>query len=732
MRLDNLFRTRLGWKPRDFLKGRAWLSGVGFRARGGEVWTSTSSDPHFRFRNLGAAIGSLAVYIEAPRGETLTPRLYFDWGDGFSEEDGVGFDACGAALLQVRFGGVRGLRALRLDPFERMGDVTLRYALDGAGDALAATIAPALRHEMSLAEYAPETESQPFGVKRTPRTAHEHFLRATQLAERELAEFQPTARPTPLLSLVSPLYNTPPAYLDDLYASFRSQRPGLAELVMSDDGSTAPQTAKWLAAHEGEAGLVIVRNGVNRGIAAATNAGIAAARGDWIGFIDHDDALAPHAVARVAEAIEVNPAARFFYTDEVIADAQLRATDFFDKPAFDDVLLSGVNYINHLSLYRRELIDAIGGLREGFDGSQDYDLLLRALARLGRGEARHIPYPAYIWRRDGRTYSVKFAEKATVNARRALSEAYAREGVPARVDPALLTDLHHLRFDVRSPKISIVVPNRDAFALLSKLVDGLLHRTDYPDFELIVVDNGSSDPDTLALYDRLMRVPRFRLEVAPGPFNFSRQINRGCALASGEAILLLNNDIEVTEPNWLSEMTDCLAYPDVGIVGARLLYPSGRLQHAGVVVGLGGLAGHWYSESAADFPGPMGRLAVRATLSAVTGACMLITRSCLAATGPFDEENFAIVYNDVDICLRARAVGFRTVYTPFATLVHHESASRGRDDRGPNFSRFLRAQAALLDIHKTQDFIDPVMSPWRGRDHSDPKRITLDALPAAR
>ncbi len=216
------------------------------------------------------------------------------------------------------------------------------------------------------------------------------------------------------------------------------------------------------------------------------------------------------------------------------------------------------------------------------------------------------------------------------------------------------------------------------------------------------------------------------------PFNFSRQVNRGMALANGEAILLLNNDIEVIEPDWLAEMVECLAFPDVGIVGARLLYPGGDIQHAGVVVGLGGLAGHWYVNRPADFPGPMGRLAVRSTASAVTGACMLITRACLDAVGPFDEADFAVAYNDVDFCLRARAAGFRALYTPFATLIHNESATRGPDDRGPNWARFLRDQAALIERHGTQDYLDPVLSPWSDRNRSEPTHTWLEALPKAR
>ena len=660
------------------------------------------------------------------------PRLYFDWGRGFVQAESATLPSGRTLLLVLDPADCADLRALRFDPFEGEGEFELSFALGSAGETLAQRVeADARQAHIALRDYAPRRRARPAGRLRAPGSPQDHFLHVCTLAGAELAGRFAMPPAMPLISLVCPLYNTPPAWLDDLLASFARQVPGFAELVLSDDGSTSAKTAAWLTSHARTPGLVILRARANRGIAAASNAGVAAARGAFVGFIDHDDALAPHAVAVLARAMEDNPGVKFFYTDELIADAKLRAVGFFDKPAFDDVLLSGVNYINHLSLYRRDVLTAAGGFREGFDGSQDYDLLLRALKTLRRDEIAHVPYPAYVWRRDGRSFSVKFIDKATANARRALSEAYASAPVTA----ANLPDLHRVRLDLVAarPKVSIVVPNRDAFLLMREVADGLFARTHYPDFELIVVDNGSTDPDTLALYEQLRRErPNFKLHMDTSPFNFSAQVNQGVALASGEAILLLNNDVEVLAPDWLAEMVGCLAYPGAGIVGARLLYPGGALQHAGVVVGLGGLAGHWHVGAKPDFPGPMGRLAVRSTMSAVTGACMLISRACWEATGPFDETRFAVAYNDVDFCLRARAAGFRTLYTPFATLTHHESATRGPDDSGPNHARFLRDQAALIERHRTPDFSDPVMSPWHGRDQSEPRRVTLDRLPPAR
>lgn len=538
------------------------------------------------------------------------------------------------------------------------------------------------------------------------------------------------------IDFVVPVYNAAPRYLDDLLGSLRRQKPGLWRLVLSDDGSTDQGTRAWLSRHEGDSGVVVVWNGANRGIAAATNAGIARSDALWIGLIDHDDALAPFAVDRIARALQENPDCQFLYTDEVIAGEDLRATDFFLKPAWDLVLLSGVNYVNHLSLYKRSRLVEIGGLRDGFQGSQDYDLLLRYTKGLDPREIRHLPYPAYIWRRDGASYSIKFLESSTANARRALAERFSPSDRQTAIGNALTPDLHRLRFDLLRrewPLVSVVIPNRNSLALISQIVEGLTQRTDYPNLEIVVVDNGSNDPAVLSKYREWEggSTP-FRYSIDVAAFNFSRSINRGVEMAKGALVLLLNNDIEIVAPDWLKEMASCFDFGDVGVVGAKLLYPDQTLQHVGVIAGLGGYAGHWFVGRERDFPGPMGRLRVRQSLSVVTGACMLVSKECLHSTGPFDQDVFPVAYNDVDFCLRAGSRGFRVVWTPFATLIHHESASRGSDETGENIDRFNRDKARLRERHRTDVYEDRFFNPWYSREGSYPGLTLLDRLPRAR
>ena len=397
------------------------------------------------------------------------------------------------------------------------------------------------------------------------------------------------------------------------------------------------------------------------------------------------------------------------------------------------MLLSGQNFINHFSVYRRSRLNALGGRRPDREGSQDYDLLRRYLNEPRPGSVVHIPFLAYMWRRPEQSYSAVFRERSVGNARNALRIACEAAGREVIIEPATNPDFHRVRFpNAGKPLVSAIIPNCDSLGLVSRVVGDLRERTAYDALEIVVVDNGSTDDAVLRFYEEQRRIGGFRAEVVAEPFNFARMCNRGAQSARGDALLFLNNDVEVREAGWLAEMVECLAFADTGIVGARLLYPNGLLQHAGVIVGLGDAAGHWYVGDPAEEPGPMGRLAVRQTLTAVTAACMLVTRACFTALGGFDEHAFAIAYNDVDFCIRARQAGYRTVWTPFATLTHHEAVSRGSDETAENNPRFLAEMKRLRDRHQTATIVDESFSPFYDRRYSRPHLALTGALPAAR
>ena len=711
----------------------------GLQKTGAIAYEGLNDDPFFLYRFRLRRPRYLVVFLQAET-NLLDPRLYADRGNGFDETAAISLAEAGICIYSIEVLPPRHVSAIRIDPCTRAE--RFRYWARLAWDDNERDAALAKACELGgngAAISTVEIDGSP--EKRTKRrrsiSVPEHFAAVIRLAARdappipsvELAE-------GPIISFVVPVYNSPAPHLNDLLQSFQQQPKGTAELILSDDGSTVAKTLSWLADREATPGVRIVRNPQNRGIALATNAGIGVARGQWVGLLDHDDALTPGAVQLIAQTARENPRAQFIYTDEVVTDANLKPVAYFLKPAYDEVLLSGVNYVNHLSCYRRDRLLALGALRAGYDGSQDYDLLLRYLRGLKTDEIKHLPYPAYRWRRARGTFSAQFVERAITGARKTLAERYCSDNGQPLIDEARTKTLYRIRFEKLKkqwPRVSIVIPNRDSLALISRVLADLTDRTDYPDFEIIVIDNGTTDARVLDLYAKAGEhgVP-FKAEIEPAPFNFSRQVNRGVALATGELVLLLNNDIEVIDADWLREMVACFEYPDTGIVGARLLYPNRRMQHAGVIVGLGGLAGHWFEGQREDYPGPMARLHVRQSLTAVTGACMLISRACLAKVGAFDDEQFAIAYNDIDFCLRAGEAGFRLVWTPFATLIHHESASRGSDKTGSNRTRFESDKDNLRRRHHTGTFEDRAFSPWYTRDRSEPRLRMLDKLPPAR
>ena len=526
------------------------------------------------------------------------------------------------------------------------------------------------------------------------------------------------------LSVVVPTFNTPVNYLDDLLESYLSQDFPGTELIICDDASTDSATRKWLSEHASKKLFRFVQREENAGISAALNDGVSQAKGKWITFLDHDDLIAPNAFKVIFDALKQNPDCEFAYTDEVIVGAGNTISGVFWKPAYDPVLLTGMNYINHFSVFRRAKLLTTGSFDSQLDGSQDYDFLLRYLRDLKDEQVIHIPYPAYWWRRTENTYSQKHFEQTVRNARLALMNSSDKFKTPFRLVAAQDQKFHKIEFHPEKnkwPRISVVIPNRNSFELISVLLKGLFEKTDYPDFEVLIVDNGSDDVRTIELYENYdNKFDNFRYQINEEPFNFSRSVNKGVALAGSNDVLLLNSDIEIITEGWLKEMVSCLIYENVGIVGAKLLYKDGTIQHAGVIAGLGGYAGHWYNNEPANVGGQMNRLMVRNSLLCVTGAAMLISRDCLEKTGKFDEQNFAIAYNDIDFCIRAHKLGYRIVWTPFAEMFHLESATRGSDETEENKSRFEREKANLQELHNTQNLIDPALNPYLSRSHAAP------------
>jgi len=705
-----------------------------------DLWKADGDDPHFLIRFPILRRRYIAIRVTSREGE-IEPRLYANHGRGFEENDSLSMGIGQDFLVIADVGSFGTICSLRFDPANE--SCLISVSVEGfswmreldSHIASQKTTNPSLMVAQfnQLPRFWKRLPKLSFHKKRTKAAAY--MRRAGELAAGVVLS-EPVADDVPWLSIVVPVYNAPASYLNDLVESLFSQEIAGVELILSDDGSDSAETLSWFSSRQQDPRIRALLNGVNRGIALATNSGLKMARGEWVALLDHDDVIAPHGLRVIRHAIETCPSADFFYTDELVVDERLKPIGLMLKSAYDPVLLSGVNYINHFSIYRRKRLEEIGLLRTGFEGSQDYDLLLRYLEGVNDLNVIHVPYPAYWWRRSGKTYSRTFLDSATANARKALLERFLREGKQNNVAAALTNTLHRVRFPVaknQRPKISIIIPNRNSPSLMSVLLSGIYERTAYDNLEVIVIDNGSTNPATLSLYeDYAGRFPSFSYHIKEVPFNFSRAINEGMACATGEHFLLLNNDVEIIEGEWLDEMVECLAYDKAGIVGAKLLYANRRIQHAGVITGLGGLAGHWYLNKPENFGGPLNRLHVRSSMTCVTGAVMLISGDCVRQIGAWDEENFAVAYNDVDYCLRAYKAGFRIIWTPFASLIHHESVSRGSDTGGESRKRFDREKENLRRLYHTQDFDDPTSSPGFSKDRSDLRIVLLDALPEPR
>lgn len=494
----------------------------------------------------------------------------------------------------------------------------------------------------------------------------------------------------PRFSVILPVFNAPEEFLRRAIESVRAQLYPHWELCIADDASTAPHVRRLLLAYKRKDRRIKVcfreRNGH---ISAASNSALAMANGEFVALLDHDDELSETALYRIAEEALAHPDAQLLYSDEDKLSPQGRRRDPYFKPDWNPDLLLGQNFVCHLGVYRRDRVEAIGGFREGFEGAQDWDLVLRFSEGLGPDEIRHIPAVLYHWRVSSRSTAASMEAKpyAVRAAERAVAEALARRGESARLEILPQGALFLPHFAVHGePLVSIVVPTRDGVRWLRRCLESL-ERTDYPHREVLVIDNQSSDPETLDYLREIARHPGVRVLSYPYPFDFAAMHNWAVPQAEGEFVCLLNDDTEVRTPGWLREMLALAQRPGIGAVGAKLLYPDGTVQHAGVVLGIGGIAGHVHRYFPGDSCGYFCRANLVENYSAVTGACLLLKKSLwLAAEGL--SPSLAVAYNDVDLCLRLREMGLRNTWTPAAVLIHHESRSRGPETDPEKQRRF--------------------------------------------
>jgi GT2 family glycosyltransferase len=509
----------------------------------------------------------------------------------------------------------------------------------------------------------------------------------------------------PVICVIIPVHNTPKPWLADAVNSIRHQTYPHWQLLLVNDGSTEVGTREFLDNLD-DPKITKIQLTRSVGISIATQTGVDAAHGDFIALMDHDDMLAPDALEKVAKAIQEHRS-DVIYTDETtFSDRTQEKQDGYLglphlKPAYSPDLLLSHNYITHLLVIRKEIIDRAGGFRPEFDGAQDYDLLLRVTEQTDK--IFHLPEPLYHWRQSAQSTSLDTGAKplAHLRGQKALLETLERRKIPGEVLTANAPHFFRVRREILGrPFIDVIIPFRDQPLMLKQCIDALISNTRYDEFRVLGVDNGSVETLTLELKDHYEReTERVRFVALDEPFNFSQIVNFGVKHAKGEHVVLMNNDIQVINCDWLEAMLEHSQRSEIGAVGAKLYYPDDTIQHAGIAIGIGSYAGHPHKHVEGGFSGYLNRLHNIQNVSAVTGAMMMVKREVYEAVGGFDEHLFKIACNDVDFCLRLRNMGLLNLFTPYARAYHHESVSRGYEDTPEKKIRFEGEVEAFQKRH---------------------------------
>ena len=521
--------------------------------------------------------------------------------------------------------------------------------------------------------------------------------------------------PGPKISVLCPTYK--PNLADFLAAveSVKRQSWDNWELIIVDDGSNSrPLTEainRLCAADKRIRGLTYTKN---RGISGATNAAIKMATGDYVALFDHDDLLVDEALeVMVLAARQTN--ARVLYSDEDKIDAYGNLSEPHLKPDWNYRLALTNNYVCHLLVIEAETLRRVGPLRSNYDGAQDHDLVLRLSETVGPRDIFHVSEILYHWRKvPNSTATQQSAKSYAVEAgRAAVADHVTRRGLKATVSPCYDSTLYDVRFlSDHEPRVCILVPFKDAVEITKQCVECILSNTEYSNYEIVLIDNWSTSPETAAWLATLAPEKRIRIMRIEERFNYSRINNQAAQQLDCDYFLFMNNDIFVKQQNWLRLMVDeALADPTVGVVGIKLLYPNGKVQHAGVVLGVGGVADHAFRFAEQSERGYSFRAVCAQELSAVTAACLLCRADAFREVGMFDEDKLSVAFNDVDLCLKIRRAGFRVIYTPAALVEHHESLSRGSDLADHHRSRFYGENQVMLDRWGAQIRRDPFYNP---------------------
>ena len=511
------------------------------------------------------------------------------------------------------------------------------------------------------------------------------------------------------ISILVPLYNTPLQFLNEMIESVLNQTYQNWELCLANGSPEDPDMQTVLRSYaEMDRRIRYQDLKENLGIAENTNAAFAMAEGDFIALLDHDDLLAPNALYEIAAALEEHPEADVIYTDEDKVTTDL--SEHFQphlKPDFNLDLLRSNNYICHFLVVRRSVVQTVGGFRREFDGAQDYDFIFRCVEQAR--EVVHVPEILYHWRTHKSSTADNPASKmyAFEAGRRAIEGNLKRTGTPGTVEHTPDFGFYRVKYPVQGePLVSVIIPNREEKETLQACVESIFEKTAYKNYEIIIVENNSSSEEIFRYYRKLSEDPRVHLIRWKKGFNYSAINNFGVRHAKGDYLLFLNNDVKVIDPDWMSEMLSVCQRKETGAVGVKLIYPDNTIQHAGCVVGMGGIAGNMFVNMPAERTGYLHKASLLQDMSCVTAACMMMKKEVFLEAGGFTEE-LAVAFNDVDLCLKVRSHGHLIVYDPYVKLYHYESKSRGTEDSEEKVRRFQTEieymRCHWLDILKKGD-----------------------------
>jgi len=509
--------------------------------------------------------------------------------------------------------------------------------------------------------------------------------------EKDILKTEPLAY-NPLISIITPTHNTEKKYLVKMIESVLAQTYANWELCIADDVSIDPQTIQTLQAYEKNYTNIKVTYRKNNGhISQASNSALELACGEYVAFLDHDDMLAPNALYEMVKKLNENKNLKLIYSDEDKIDSKGNRFEPHFKSGWNPDMFYAQNYLSHLVLLRKDIVDKLDGFRPGYEGSQDYDLLLRSLEYIDSHEIDRIEKILYHWRATSGSTALNHSEKSytTQAGIRALQDHFSRQNRNVHVQEGLLPNTYKVSYSLPTepPLVSLLIPTRDGYDILSKCIESILEKTTYPNYEIIILDNQTTDTQTLNYFNHLQKSQNIAIIRYNYPFNYSSINNFGIQYAKGAVVGLINNDVEVIGEGWLTEMVSHALREEIGVVGSKLYYDDLTIQHAGVILGIKGMAEHSQKYFPRDSNGYFSRLKIIQNYSAVTGACLVLRKSIFEEVGGLDEKYLSVTLNDIDLCLKVSSRGYRNLWTPYAELYHHESKTRSKENTHKRLKR---------------------------------------------